>query len=192
MQLFLIGPSGSGKDTQAKLISQCYNLKWFSIGEVLRDKAKENSEQGQYIQHSIDSGNLLDWAHLEPIIFQEITNRPKNFIWTGFPRLISQAKHLDHLISEINGNLDLVINLTLPEDITKARIENRKNSNENVRQDDLNIEYVERRLSWYHESIHDIKSYYLASNRLIEIDASLGIQEVFKTICDKINSRFNI
>ena len=187
MQIFLIGPSGSGKDTQAKLISQEFDLHWLSVGEYFRQIAKVNDDMGQYIQHAINTGNLLDWVHLEPVILSELKVNSHNFIWTGFPRLLSQAKRFDNLINQFNSKLDLVINLSLDDNKSKERIEYRKNSDPNVRQDDLQQEAIERRLSWYKESIEDIREYYL--QRFIEVDATKSVQSVFQYIKQEINKK---
>ncbi|MEI7603728.1 MAG: nucleoside monophosphate kinase [bacterium] len=190
MQIFLIGPSGSGKDTQAKLISQEYNLHWMSVGDLLRHRMLVDDEHGRLIASILNAGELVDWAHLLPIIKEEITKYPKNYIWTGFPRTLEQAVDFDELVKDDENRLDLVINLSLSEEITKSRIENRKNTDQNVREDDKNDEIIQRRMNWYKDSINQIEDYYNETGRLMSVDASRDIPTVFEEIKRRVEEKF--
>jgi len=63
MNLIFIGPQGSGKGTQAKIISEKLNLCHISTGDLLREAVKEGSKLGkkakQYIDGIISSGFYL-------------------------------------------------------------------------------------------------------------------------------------
>lgn len=182
MQLFLIGSSGTGKDTQAKLISEYFNLHWMSVGDVLRKRSLDNDKTGLYIKSIIDTGELLDWDNLKPIIDNQLARRPYDFIWTGFPRIVEQAEYFDELVSNSRYKLDFVINLTLSEEIIQKRIEYRKNTDTNVREDDKDTELIKKRMNWYKENIDMIRNYYSKTNRFIDIDASADIPTVFESI----------
>ena len=45
MKIIFFGPPGSGKGTQAKLISDTYKIKHLSTGDILREKLKEQQIQ---------------------------------------------------------------------------------------------------------------------------------------------------
>ena len=47
MNLIILGPAGSGKGTQAKLLAEKFKLKHLSSGRLLRQAAQEDSEQGR-------------------------------------------------------------------------------------------------------------------------------------------------
>ena len=189
MQLFLIGPSGSGKDTQAKLLAEHYHLHWVSIGEVLRKRALITDEFGTIIKNTIDSGELLSWEYLKTVMQNEIELYPNNFIWTGFPRVLEQAKEFDETMKHDTVKLELVINLNISDELTQQRIFHRKNVNVNVREDDKNESLVQKRIDWYKNNISQIKEYYINSNRLVEVDGSRSIREVFHDIVNEIDKR---
>lgn len=182
MQLLLIGPSGSGKDTQAALISRDYNLKWVSIGELCRQRALITDDEGKFIAETINNGHLLPWEHLFPILKKELDSCYTNFIWTGFPRVLDQAQHLDNLLKEYNSRVDFVINLNLDEQRTKERIEYRKSTGINIREDDLRDDLIQNRMNYYNTSIGDIRNYYSDTGRLVDVDASGSISEVYEHI----------
>ena len=47
MKLILLGPVGSGKGTQAGLISKKYNIPSISTGEIFRTNIKNETELGK-------------------------------------------------------------------------------------------------------------------------------------------------
>ena len=59
MRLILLGPVGSGKGTQARLIKEEYNLPHISTGEIFRDNIKNETELGKIVKQYIDNGYQL-------------------------------------------------------------------------------------------------------------------------------------
>ena len=56
MKLVLLGPVGSGKGTQAGIISQKYDLPHISTGEIFRENIKNETELGKIAKSYIDKG----------------------------------------------------------------------------------------------------------------------------------------
>ena len=59
MDLVLFGIQGSGKGTQAKLLSEKLNLEIFETGGELRKLAKQDSELGKKIKALIDNASHI-------------------------------------------------------------------------------------------------------------------------------------
>src|SRR2546430_17579910 len=59
MRLILIGPPGGGKGTQAKLLSQEYNLRHISTGDILREAVRLQTPAGKKAQPFVASGRLV-------------------------------------------------------------------------------------------------------------------------------------
>ena len=84
MFLIIIGPPGSGKGTQAKLLSEHFNLDYFESGEFLRGIAQDNSR----IRNVLNSGELVDEKDMTRYVteyFEEEKYNCEIFYLTGFP-----------------------------------------------------------------------------------------------------------
>ena len=59
MNLIILGPQGSGKGTQAKLIAQKYGLTHISTGDLFRQEIASGSDFGKALKEIIDNGDLV-------------------------------------------------------------------------------------------------------------------------------------
>ena len=88
--IIILGPPGSGKGTQAKLIAKEYYLRNISIGSVLRREVKNRTKLGLKIKPYIERGDLAPDHIVYKIVKKYI--KKGNFILDGFPRHMSQVK----------------------------------------------------------------------------------------------------
>ena len=94
--IIILGPPGSGKGTQSKILVEKQNFFQISTGDLLRKTVESGSEEGSKIQKIMESGELVpDAMVIEMILIEMSTNNSKKFIFDGFPRNIAQAKALD-------------------------------------------------------------------------------------------------
>ena len=74
MNLIILGPQGSGKGTQAKLLAEKFGLTHLSSVDLLRAEAASGSEKGKIIANLLAKGDLLPFETvlevLEPAIKQ--------------------------------------------------------------------------------------------------------------------------
>ena len=95
----LFGPPGAGKGTQAGAISEKYNLKHISTGEMLRSEIAAGTELGKQAKELIDAGNLVPDSVVEGMIESTFNNNKDvaGFLLDGFPRTLGQAVDLDEI-----------------------------------------------------------------------------------------------
>lgn len=176
MNLILLGPPGSGKGTQAKLLANHFNLKHISSGQLLRGAAKADPK----IQAILDSGDLVPFSIVLSVIEPFLTN---SFILDGTPRDQDQAKQLDSHFKDQGVTINHVIYYDLPDEegtkrlLSRAQIENRS---------DDTPEVIKERYRVYHELTAPVINHYKAQGRLLTIDARPDVETIFKNTLNKL------
>jgi adenylate kinase len=102
MRLILVGPPGSGKGTQAKLLSQRLNLTHIGTGDILREAARQNTPIGQKASPYIKSGKLAPDDLVNEVIAERFRqeDRPDCFVMDGYPRTLAQAESFDQVLRQ--------------------------------------------------------------------------------------------
>lgn len=127
MRLVLLGVPGSGKGSQAQLLSERLKIPWISTGDILREEIKRNTDLGKKADTYVRSGGLVP----DQIIMQVIKNKiqapecKNGFILDGFPRTLAQAKELGKLIQNLGQKLNRVIKLDVSEETVIRRLKGR-------------------------------------------------------------------
>ncbi|MBQ7351964.1 MAG: nucleoside monophosphate kinase [Clostridia bacterium] len=123
MRLILLGPVGSGKGTQAGLISARFGLPHISTGEIFRTNIKNNTELGKIAKSYIDNGELVPEELTNKLVADRLAQDDcKNgFILDGYPRNLSQAKFLETIT-----DVDIALMIDLSEEKIIARLSSRR------------------------------------------------------------------
>lgn len=125
--IVLMGPPGSGKGTQAKLVSARPDWVWLSTGELFRLHARVGSEVGTLARAYLDRGEYVPDDVTVRMVRQRIREIPKTtrIMFDGFPRTVAQAQALDVLLSETARSVDGVVLLEVPRDELVKRLTER-------------------------------------------------------------------
>ena len=210
MKISLLGAPGSGKGTQAKLLSEYYDIAHISTGDLFRRAISQNTPLGQKIKKYMST--LVPDEIVIALVMERISQDDcKNgFILDGFPRTLPQAKCLDQICQELNIKIDYVIDIEVDSQELISRLSGRrvckncgssyhvmfnKPKQENVcdrcngplytRQDD-SIESVTVRLQNYENQTKPLIDYYNEKGLLVEINGQQNIDDVFKEIVLKL------
>jgi adenylate kinase family enzyme len=77
MKIVLLGPPGAGKGTQAKRITDAYNIPYLSTGDRLRAAASAETNIGKKVKETMASGKLVpDPLVLAALMLSVRTDRP--------------------------------------------------------------------------------------------------------------------
>src|SRR6516162_2972564 len=127
MRLILIGPPGSGKGTQAKLLSQRMGLLHFATGDILREAVEKDTPEGRKAKPFMTSGQLVPDMIVNDIVNARFRgqNKPQKFVLDGYPRTLAQALSLDAVLKEQALDLDAVIFLNVDDEEIVHRLGNR-------------------------------------------------------------------
>lgn len=211
MRIVLFGPPGVGKGTQAKLLSEEFNIPHISTGDLLRVAVKHQTPLGKKAQQYMDAGNLVpDEIMIEMI--REILGSPwakRGFIMDGFPRTVAQARALDTTFQEMDIKLDGVISLRVEHEEVIRRLSGRRMcrtcgriyslrqleilgdsprcqdcGGELFQREDDKAETVRHRLNVYVKETKPLKDFYRQTGRFTQIDGMQEVPFVHKTILD--------
>ncbi len=204
MRIIILGPPGSGKGTQARMLSDFFKMEYISTGDMFREEISHQTELGSKISQIVANGNLVPDQLVNEVIKKYLTKKQFNggYILDGYPRTIGQAKFLEDIEAKMDcvlyfniSDKELINRITLrrvcpncktvyhlktkpPQDNEKCDICKVKLFQ---RKDD-NEETVKRRLQEYHGKTEQLLRYYRDLGILYEINASQSINEVFNDI----------
>lgn len=125
--LVLFGPPGSGKGTQAKMLTQSLRYPHISTGDMLREQIKAGTPIGRKVRDILKAGQLVSDELVNQMVEERI-DRPdceRGFILDGYPRTLEQAKLLLAMLAA-RGIPQTVIRLKVDEDRLVARLTNRR------------------------------------------------------------------
>ena len=149
----LIGPTGSGKTTQAAYLQRKYGLPTITADDL----AKQNpSALAKYQTPGIDPGTPQTSPALNELIRERLSQMDvkKGFVLDGYPATKDHADHLAAMVKEMGLPLPpVIIQLDIPDEVALKRDEKRG------RPDDT-PELIERRLKDYHREMDFIRTYY--------------------------------
>jgi adenylate kinase len=213
MHLILFGPPGAGKGTQAKILSEKFNIPHISTGDMLREAVANQTELGKKAKAIMEAGQLVPDDIMIGIVRETLkSNKCKNgFILDGFPRTVEQAKALDELFQEMNINDVVILDFNLDEEEIIKRVTNRRQCRncgslfnllydkiDNVcpvcgsigtiyQRDDDKEEVIRKRISVYKQATLPVKNYYKSQNAcFISIDGYGEIDQITNTILEKL------
>ena len=181
MRLIFLGGPGSGKGTQAKKLVEKYGLTHISTGDLLRKAMKEGTELGKTAKNYVDAGDLVPDDVILGMIKEKLKEIKGGFIFDGFPRTPEQSKGLENILSELNIEIDKVVNLNVDDQMIVDRLSARRmcktcgfeynlktrppkkegvcdiDGGELYQRSDDNEETIKNRLSLYHENNEPIE-----------------------------------
>jgi adenylate kinase len=181
LNILMLGPQGSGKGTQAKLISAQYGVPHIATGDMLREAIANGTELGREVEPILERGDLVPDHLMISLIRERLMRKDtgEGFVLDGFPRTMAQAEALDAMLREIGRELTIVFELQLSDDECLARLLRRAQLE--GRTDDT-PEVVRHRLKLYHQETEPLIEHYRATGNLVGIHAERSIPEVFSEI----------
>ena len=125
--IILIAAPAAGKGTEAALLKSEYNIPHISTGDILREKAKENSDLGRDIDYKINNGIFVSDELIIEILKDRIQKEDCNngYILDGFPRNVAQAEAYSQMLKELGKDLGVVIVIDIDKNIAASRIAGR-------------------------------------------------------------------
>ena len=210
MNIILMGLPGAGKGTQASEIVKKFPIPHISTGDMFRKAIKDETDLGKEAKSYMDRGELVPDEVTVGIVKERISedDAKKGFLLDGFPRTIEQAEALNSIMSELDREIDAVINIEVPEEELMNRLTGRRicekcgttyhlvfnppkvdgicdiDGGKLYQREDDNPETVSNRLSVNVKQSKPILEYYDEKGVLKNIDGAKDIDEVTKDVID--------
>lgn len=177
MRILLLGPPGSGKGTQGKLLSERLGVPAISTGDILRLAVKEGTPLGRRAQAVMAKGELVPDDLMIGLIRDRIAqgDAREGFILDGFPRTVPQAEALAALLSGNGDALSAVLNFSVPEPELVERMLQRARAE--GREDDR-PETIRERLRVYREKTEPLIGHYRKKNLVADVPGVGTISEI--------------
>jgi len=205
-----MGLPGAGKGTQASEIVKKFPIPHISTGDMFRKAIKDETNLGKEAKSYMDRGELVPDEVTVGIVKERISedDAKKGFLLDGFPRTIDQAESLSQIMSELDREIDAVINIEVPEEELMNRLTGRRicekcgttyhlvfnppkvdgicdiDGGKLYQREDDNPETVSNRLSVNVKQSKPILEYYNNKGVLKNIDGSKDIDEVTNDVID--------
>jgi adenylate kinase len=183
VNILLLGPQGSGKGTQAKLISHTYGIPQVATGDMIREIKELDTELGRRVREIYDRGDLVDDATIVELIESRLDRGDTipGFVLDGFPRNTAQAEALDELLARLGRDLDVVFELQVADrEVLLERLA--KRAAEEGRTDDT-PEAIGKRLEIYDRETAPLVEYYRSTRgNVVGIHADRSIDDAFAEI----------
>ncbi|MBU2235648.1 adenylate kinase [Patescibacteria group bacterium] len=207
-RIVVFGPQGSGKGTQAEMISQDLNLPWIATGNIYRQHIQEQTELGKIAEQYIKEGKLVPDDITNKLVAERLKEHDahKGFIFDGYPRNIDQAKIFSDMVK-----IDAVLEIAISDEEAISRISGRrvcpcgvsyhimnnppkkeglcdKCGESLIHREDDTEPVIKERLAIYHHDTEPVLDMYLKQRILIRINGEQSIADVHKEIFLKLNN----
>lgn len=214
VKIILLGPPGAGKGTQAKSISNRYDIPHISTGDIFRKNISENTPLGIEAKSFMDKGLLVPDEVTINMVKVRLTSEDckQGYLLDGFPRTVEQAIALEEFLAQRGEKIDTALLIEVPSSFILERMTGRrvcpscgasyhvkfnpptieKKCNlcggDVIQRKDDTVEIVDDRLKVYEAQTQPLIEFYGGRDQLSKVDGTKAINEVFEDICTILGS----
>lgn len=197
MRIVFLGPPGSGKGTQAALLSRSLRIPHISTGAIFRDHIARKTLLGKKVASTLRTGHLVTDELTNRLVRDRLLKKDcrRGYILDGYPRNIVQARYLARVAPPI-----LALMVSISDHEVVRRISGRRTApdgtvyhleynppprslrNKVAIRDDERPGVVRKRLAVYHRLISPLVKQYAREGILVAIDGRPSIKTIARAI----------
>ena len=216
MNIVLLGAPGSGKGSQAELLSADFGLIQISTGDLIRTAISNRTDQGVLANEFVIKGSLVP----DEVVFGVLKERldqpdtENGVIFDGYPRSVAQAEVLKEYLTSKGQKINMVFYITSTPEIVVGRLLSRRLCSscgagynmisnppadnkctecggEIISRSDDNEQVIKNRLEVYSGTTKPLIEYYAEKGLLNEIDGDRKIIDVYADLKKIVEMKTN-
>jgi adenylate kinase len=205
MNIILIGPQGSGKGVQSKLLAEHFKIPTLSVGQLFRKEIKNKTALGKKAASYVLKGKLVPIDLAEKLLKKELAKKiySHGVIFDGFPRNFEQNSYLEkirtvdyailidishkEILKRLSGRFICDCGQTyniysLKSERPKHHLTCDKCGHKLKQRADDTPKAIKQRLKIYQNETKPLIKYYRQQKKLLTISGEQKIDQVFKAI----------
>jgi adenylate kinase len=183
--ILMIGPPGSGKGTQGRLLAQKIGYGYVSMGQTLREYAKKDTNLAKMIKTAIDTGKIIPDDWIKQIFLESVLSfhHEQGLVLDGFPRDPDQIYLLEDFTQTYDIGKIRGVFLDVPYEQLRERIGGRKTAETRI---DDHPEIIDTRFEEYENKTKEVKRHYDDLGILVHVNGDQPIEKVHQDILAKM------
>lgn len=189
----IIGPPGSGKTTQSKVLGEKFGLPVVQVGELLRSKLASRVPLSEKIERAMKRGEIVPSNIVKRVIMEWVKKNydKRGFILDGFPRRLKDANLLYRQILPALGvemlpyigaiNLEIPLKTVLKRISIRGKVEGRRF--------DESSRITIKRYRFHLKQKPKLKEFYSKTNRWFELSGNGKVGAIQQKIEDLVIER---
>ena len=202
--IVMLGAPGSGKGTQARMLSEALHVPQVSSGDIFRENLKNQTPLGLLAKTYMDKGELVPDDVTINMVMDRLSkdDAANGVVLDGFPRTLNQAAALDKALEAQGLSIQVVPLLEVGDEALINRLAGRrvcrncqamyhveytppkvegvcdKCGDELYRRADDEPDTVRNRLFVYYQQTAPLIGYYFAHGLLVSLDGDRPMEQV--------------
>lgn len=174
-KIMVVGPQGSGKTTQAKILAEKLRYKYLGTGEMFREIIQKKEAGFERLTELFEKGQLVDDATTCELVKNILSKLEfsNGVVMDGYPRTIAQKNIYD-------PNFDIILYIKVSDEIAIQRLQSRGRADDTP-------EAIKKRLEIYHHETGPLLDIFLNEGKLWVVDGEQQIEDVTKQIFKRLD-----
>lgn len=177
-KIMVVGPQGSGKTTQAKILAEKLGYKYLGTGEMFREIIQKKEVGFEKLTELFEKGQLVDDVTTCELVKNTLSKSEfsNGVVMDGYPRTVAQKNIFD-------PSFDIIIYIKVADEVAIQRLSQRGRADDTP-------EAIKKRLELYHHETGSLLDIFLNEGKLWVVDGEQPIEVVTKQIFKHLDINF--